>query len=78
MHTRAVAQNDERWFDHGQLQIEHMDGDASKPVMLRLHGTEHRVDEIGRTSSAKVDQRWLWDAAKRQFVPMTGSQVPSK
>ena len=78
MHTRAVAQNDERWFDHGQLQIEHMDGDASKPVMLRLHGTEHRVDEIGRTSSAKVDQRWLWDAAKRQFVPMAGSQVPSK
>jgi hypothetical protein len=36
------------------------------------------VDEFGRTASAKVEERWLWDAAKRKFMPMAGSDVPSK
>lgn len=78
MHTRAVADNDERWFDHGQLQIEYMDTDTSKPVILRLHGTEHQINEDGRQSDTKVEERWLWDAAKRQFVPVAGSEVKSK
>lgn len=62
MHTRAVADYDEWWFDHGQLQIEFLDGDASKPVVLRLHGTEHEIDQFGRKSDRKVDELWTWDA----------------
>lgn len=78
MHTRAVAQNDERWFDHGQLQIEHLDGDASRPVMLRLHGTEHVVDQLGRQSDKKVEEQWVWDASKRLFVMQSESKETSK
>jgi hypothetical protein len=70
MHTRAVAQNDERWFDHGQLQIGHLDLDATKPVMLRLHGMEHEIDQFGRQFDQKVDEQWIWDASKRQFALM--------
>ena len=78
MHTRAVAQYDERWFDHGQLQIEHLDGDASKPVMLRVHGTEHEVDQLGRQSEKKVEEHWFGDASKRQFVMQSESKESSK
>lgn len=70
MHTRAVAENDERWFDHGQLQIDHLDGDTSKPVMLRLHGKEHEIDQFGRQSDNKVEEYWVWEASKRLFLPM--------
>lgn len=70
MHARAVAQNDERWFDHGQLQIDHLDGDTSKPVMLRLHGKEHEIDQFGRQSDKKVEEYWVWQASKRLFIPM--------
>lgn len=69
MHTRAVAENDQRWFDHGQLQIDHLDGDTSKPVMLRLHGTEHEIDQFGRQSDKKVEEYWVWDGSKRRFMP---------
>ncbi|MFM7605284.1 MAG: hypothetical protein ACKO8Z_08800 [Prosthecobacter sp.] len=70
MHTRAVAQNDERWFDHGQLQIDHLEGDTSKPVMLRLHGKEHEIDQFGRQSDKKVEEYWVWEPSKRLFIPM--------
>jgi hypothetical protein len=70
MNTRAVAENNERWFDHGQLQIEYMDGDASKPVIVRLHGTEHQLDEDGRQSDKKVEELWAWDGSKRRFLPI--------
>lgn len=70
MNTRAVAENNERWFDHGQLQIEYMDTDTSKPVIMRLHGTEHQLDEDGRQSDKKVEAYWVWEASKRLFLPM--------
>lgn len=78
MTTRAVADNDECRFDHGQLQIEYLDEDVSKPVSLRLHGTEHKVDEFGRSSDRKVDEQWTWDAAKRVFVIKVATETPSK
>ena len=78
MNTRAVADNDECWFDHGQLQIEFLDGDASKPVTLRLHGTEHEIDQFGRQSDKKVEERWFWDAAKSVFTIQKEAQTSSK
>jgi len=68
MNTKAVADNDECWFDHGQLQIEQLDGDISRPVALRLHGTEHRVNEFGQKSERKVDEHWVWNGKLRVFT----------
>ena len=64
--------------DHGQLQIEFLDDDVSKPVSLRLHGTEHEIDQLGRQSDKKVEERWVWDAAKRVFTIQNDAQTPSK
>ncbi|MCB1276552.1 hypothetical protein [Prosthecobacter sp.] len=78
MTTRAVADNYERWFDRGQLQIEHLDGDVSKPIALRLHGIEHIINEAGCQLDKKVDEQWVWDGAKRVFVIQNNIQSPSK
>lgn len=75
MTARAVADNDECWFDHGQLQVEHLDGDVTKPISLRLHGIEHRVDEFARKTERKIEEHWVWQDKQRMFVTQPSKQA---